>query len=132
MNLTLYMSKNYNVENYNKPSFIKIAVIDLDIADNYPDNFVCLLPKRLFVASQVQSIFQKKFGKNSSKILKCLLEQTLTTTDDPDYKKELKSRLKIINPKSKSIIKCYRANIIYPAPITICLLIIPSRPVITA
>lgn len=106
MRLSLHMAKNYTVKNYNKPSFISLAVVDLDISDIFPANFVCTLPKRLMVASQNQPMFQKKFGKKSLQILNTLLEKALETTEDPDFKKELESRLKLINPNSKILVNC--------------------------
>ena len=106
MRLSLHMAKNYTVKNYNKPSFISLAVVDLDISDIFPANFVCTLPKRLMVTSQNQPMFQKKFGEKSHQILINLLEKALETTDDPDFKKELESRLKLINPKSKNLVIC--------------------------
>jgi hypothetical protein len=100
------MTKNYNVENCNKPSDIGIAVVDLDLSDIFPANFVCTLPKRLMVTSQNQSEFQKKFGEKSYQILINLLEKALETTDDPNFKEELEVRLKLINPKSKNLVIC--------------------------
>lgn len=106
MRLSLHITKNYNVENYNKPSDLSVAVVDLDLSNIFPANFVCTLPKRLMATSQNQSMFQKKFGKKSHQILINLLEKALETTDDSDFKKELESRLKLINPNSKNLVAC--------------------------
>ena len=106
MNLALHMSKNYNVKDYLKSSYIRIAVIDLDISNEYPSNFVCILPKTINPNAKLKNKFQKKYGSDSEKIIRKLLNQALKTTDDQDIKKELLERLKILNPKPKNMIKC--------------------------
>ena len=106
MNLALHMSKNYNVKDYLKSSYIRIAVIDLDISKEYPSNFVCILPKTINPNAKLQNKFQKRYGAESEKIIRKLLNQALRTTDDQDIKKELLNRLKILKPKPKNMIKC--------------------------
>lgn len=106
MNLTLHVSKNYNVKDYLKSSHIRIAVIDLDISNKYPSNFVCILPKTINPNAKLKNKFQKKYGSDSEKIIRKLLNQALKTNDDQDIKKELLERLNILNPKPKNIIKC--------------------------
>ena len=110
MNLALHMSKNYNVKDYLKSSYIRIAVIDLDISNEYPSNFVCILPKTINPNAKIQNKFQKLYGSNSEKIIRTLLNQALKTIDDQDIKKELLERLKILNPKPKNMIKCRKCG----------------------
>jgi formylmethanofuran dehydrogenase subunit E len=106
LNLSLHLSKNYNVKDYLKSTHIRIAVIDLDISKKYPANFVCLLPRKIYSNAKTLNNFQKKYGIQSQHIIRKLLDQALTTEDDQDIKKELLERLKILNPKPKNMVKC--------------------------
>ena len=106
MNLKLHITKNYNIKNYIKPSRIRIAVIDTDISKEYPANFVCMLPRTLNPNSKIPNKFQKKYGNQSQKLVKKLIEQALETVEDQDIKKELLARLKILNPKPKNLAIC--------------------------
>ena len=106
MNLILHITKNYNIKDYRKPSHIRVAVMDLDISKQYPANFVCMLPRTLNPNSKIPNKFQKKYGNQSQKLVKKLIEQALETVEDQDIKKELLARLKILNPKPKNTVKC--------------------------
>ena len=105
MKLSLHITKNYNIKDHLKPSHIRIAVLDQDISDKYPTNYVCILPRRLNPTAKNPNKFQKKFKDQSKKIMKKLLNQALKT-DDPDIKKEIRKRLQILNPKPKNLAKC--------------------------
>ena len=106
MKLSLHITKNYNVKDYLKPAYIRIAVIDTDIPKEYPANFVCILPRSLNPNAKTPSKFQEKYGSKSKEIIKQLLDQELQATEDQDIKKELLERLKILNPKPKNTVKC--------------------------
>jgi len=106
LNLKLHITKNYNIKDYNKPGYIRIAVIDTDISKEYPANFVCMLPKTFNPNAKIQNKFQEKYGNQSKEIIKKLLDHALKTADDQDLKKELLKRLKILNPKPKNMVKC--------------------------
>ena len=106
MKLKLLITKNYNAKDYLKHSYIRIAVIDNDKSKKYPANFVCMLPRKINPNAKIQNKFQEKYGNQSQKIIKKLLDQALKTTDDQDIKKELLERLKILNPKPKNMVKC--------------------------
>ena len=106
MNLSLHIEKNYNIKDYLKSSHIRLAVIDLDKSKEYPANFVCILPRTNNPNAKTQNKFQEKYGSQSQKIIKKLLEQALKSTNDQDIKKELIARLKLLNPKPKNMVKC--------------------------
>jgi len=106
VNLTLHISKTFNVNDHYKHNYIKIAVVDLDVSDHYPTNFVCLLPKRLAHSGKYESRFQKQFGEKSQEILNLLLIRALKTVGDLDFIRELKKMLKISNPKPKKLVQC--------------------------
>ncbi len=106
MKLSLYFTKNYNVRDYLKPSHIRIAVIDNDISKKYPTNFVCMLPKTINPNAKNPNKFQIMFKDKSKDLTKKLLNQALENTDDQDIKKELLTRLELLNPKPKNTVKC--------------------------
>ena len=85
-----------------------MAVLDLDISNKYPSNFVCILPKDL--SSNSKSLFQTKFKEQSSDIAKQLLTKALAKEEDKEIKKEILTRLNILNPKPKNMVKCLRCG----------------------
>jgi len=106
MKLALHITKNYNIKDYIKPAYIRIAVIDKNISKEYPANFVCILPKTINLNAKTPNKFQEKYGTQSKEIIKKLIDHALKTADDQDIKKELLKRLKILNPKPKNMVKC--------------------------
>lgn len=106
MRLSLHLSKNYNIKDPYKHTFINIAVVDLDVSDKYPANFVCLLPKKLMPNNKYESKFQKKFGDKSQQILNSLLEQAIKTAGDVEFIVELENRLRINNSGVKNLVSC--------------------------
>ncbi len=106
MNLSLYITKNYNLRDYQKPAHIRFAVIDNDISKQYPANFVCILPRKINPKAKNPTKFQIMFKDQSKDLTKKLLNQALENTDDQELKKELLARLKILNPKPKNLAKC--------------------------
>lgn len=106
MNLKLRISKNTDLRDYQTSNYLRFAVTDLDISKEYPANFVTILPKYVYPKAKVQSNFVKIFEDQSRKIAKKLLKQALRNTDDQEIKKEIKERLKLLQPKPKNIVKC--------------------------
>jgi hypothetical protein len=106
MKLSLHITKNYNVKDYTKPGYIRIAVIDKDISKQYPSNYVCILPRTINPNARIPNKFQKKYGDKSPELMKKLIKQALDIVEDQDIKKELLARLKILNPKPKNLAKC--------------------------
>ena len=109
------MTKNINVRDYQKPSHIKMAVINTDISNHYPANFVCILPKINNPNAKTPNKFQEKYGNQSQEIIKKLLNQALKKTEDQDIKKELLARIKLLNPKPKNMVKCNMCGIEFKA-----------------
>ena len=106
MRLALYITKNLNIKDYTKPAHIKIAVIDKDISNNYPSNFVCILPRTFNPNNKNPSQFQQKYGNQSKQLIEELLKKALQTQEDQDIKKEIYIRLKRLKPKPKNLTKC--------------------------
>ncbi len=87
----------------------RFAVVDLDRANTYPMNFVCLLPVNLNAIKSENSKFSEIFGKNNVEIAKKLLTETLEKEDDDELKREVERRLKLLEPNTtykKMCISC--------------------------
>ena len=85
------------------------TVVDLDKADTYPMNFICKLPLRPNENARSESAFTKTFGAISTQLAKQLLKNALKKEEDPKVAKEIKRRLKLLEPKpfvEKKCIKC--------------------------
>ncbi len=78
------------------------SVVDLDVSRNFPDNFVCILPKSLSKGSKVTTKFLEFFGDNSVQLATKLLTKALREEDDPEIKREIEKRLKALKPKPES------------------------------
>ncbi|KON32927.1 MAG: hypothetical protein AC479_06240 [miscellaneous Crenarchaeota group-6 archaeon AD8-1] len=115
MNLRLYANKSnfgerHYIETRNKPIQIRLAVIDLDISDKYPTNFVCVLPRNFNSKTTNQNHFQSRFKEGSRELAIQLLEKALKKEKDPDIIMEIKERLKLLKSKPKEIGKCALCN----------------------
>jgi hypothetical protein len=114
MKLKLQISKNFSNDGYYsggypkvKSNKIRFAVIDLDISNKYPLNFVCLLPRYITLKNtKNKNKFQLIFKNDSKKIATQLLQNRLKKEKDEDLIREIKDRLKMLNPKPKLITKC--------------------------
>ena len=74
------------------------AVVDLDKATEYPENFVCILPK-LTPNNKDKNAFRSTFGDQSVPLAKNLLTKALRTEHEPAIKAEIEQRLKALKPK---------------------------------
>jgi hypothetical protein len=75
------------------------SVVDFDKAENYPMNFVCLLPKNLQTESNPNRTFLKIFGKESNRVAVELLTKALKSESDVGVRGEIEKRLKALQPK---------------------------------
>jgi len=104
MNLQLYITqketKDYLIAQR------RFTVVDLDQSENYPLNFVCMLPLNLKEGTRSSSIFEGLFGKESVNVAKKLLEKALQSHSDLETKKAIQYRLKLLAPKPKNMVKC--------------------------
>jgi hypothetical protein len=83
---------------------VVFSVIDLDKAENYPRNFVCILPKDLKGKSKSSRNFVKIFGEDSTKIAVQLLKKSAKNEDSSEIQYEIGMRLKALRPKQMT--KC--------------------------
>ena len=104
MKLRLRITKK-ETKDHSKVQY-KFAVIDRDKAKSYPENFVCMLPKSIKLKSKPVNIFEKVFGKDSIEIAKDLLKKALRLRPDSETKREIRERLKNLEPKPKNLAKC--------------------------
>jgi predicted Zn-ribbon and HTH transcriptional regulator len=106
MNLRLYASKREDVSDYSQGHYIRFSIVDLDISQNYPANFVCMLPKHMGTNGKSSNVFSTRFGSNSVELAKRLLKEALKTEDDSEVKAEIENRLQLLEPKPPVLAKC--------------------------
>ena len=106
MNLRLHASKKEDAKDYSQRGYIRFAVIDLDKSENYPANYVCMLPFQPSINGKGQNIFSELFGKDGLELAKRLLNEALKTESDSEIKAKIEERLKLLEPKSPVQVKC--------------------------
>ena len=104
MNLKLRITQK-ETKDYIKPQHT-FAVIDLDVSDQYPHNFVCILPKTIQLKSKPMNIFEKIFKDESINIATSLLKNALKARPDTDTANSIRERLKRLEPKKVNQHKC--------------------------
>jgi hypothetical protein len=80
-------------------SDVQLVVVDLAKSDQYPINFVCVLPRYFRLLEKRSSQFAKTFGPKSLALAKRLLVEADKKEDDPQIKKVINKRLKDIDSK---------------------------------
>jgi len=106
MRVGLHLSRLDHVEDYSVGRRFRFAVVDLDTGKEYPLNFVCMLPIQLKPTGKGFNVFVKVFGDKSLEQARALLTGALETEDDSEVKAEITKRLKLLDPKLISILKC--------------------------
>ncbi len=79
----------------------RFAVLDLDKAEAYPRNYVCILPIKLIAGAKTETIFVKTFGEKSHELAQKLLQEALKQESSYAVKREIERRLKLLEPKPK-------------------------------
>ena len=96
----------------------RFAVVDLDKAKGYPLNFVCMLPTKISTDGKSQSACVQVFGDKSAEQAKALLTGALETEGDFEVKAEIERRLKLLEPKPISQVKCsFCGKLFQPRPV---------------
>jgi hypothetical protein len=85
---------------------LRFAVVDLNTSENYPSNFVSMLPMRIDSDGKIQSTFTKFFGTKSLETARKLLAEALKKEDDSEIKAEIERRLNLLEPNPAIQIKC--------------------------
>jgi len=96
----LYIMKMKRMKGYSLRKSIRIAVIDGDIEQAYPANFLCILPQHVSTTAEESSVFAKIFGEKRIELAKKLLAEAIETEGDSETKTEMRERLKLLQPKS--------------------------------
>jgi hypothetical protein len=100
LRVRLHILKRDNAAEYPSGKRFGFAVIDLDKAEEYPANFVCMLPLRLGSRKNDPSIFLRVFGDESLSLARKLLGDALEEEDDPNVRAEIERRLLLLDPPS--------------------------------
>jgi hypothetical protein len=85
---------------------LRFAVVDLKKSEDYPSNFVSMLPMRIDSAGKIPSTFTKFFGNKSLETAIRLLTEALKKEDDSEIKAEIERRLNLLEPNPTIQIKC--------------------------
>ena len=101
--ITKKETKHFNTITKTKHLFV---VIDLDRSKQYPQNFVCVLPKNIKVKAKPSSVFRRVFGNDSVEIAKQLLKKALRSRPDSETTKAIRERLKLLDPQQHNKTKC--------------------------
>lgn len=97
----------YDAREGNSRWTYRFAVVDNNKSKNYPANFVCMLPIKLYQGkANYGSVFGTLFGDKSLDFAIGLLSDALKTEDDAEIKAEIEKRLKLIIPKQVNSVKC--------------------------
>ena len=112
MKLELSTSVKWTTRASEDKEEISFTVVDLDKAETYPGNFVCLLPKRL-EAGRNDSKFHEIYGKSSQQIATKLLTKALRRERSPQVKNEIEKRLKAIKQKPSLKANCIDCGCIF-------------------
>ena len=85
----------------------KLAVVDYSRSKSFPANFVCMLPAKVdLVKGKSTNAFGRLFGDKSVDFAKELLNKALKSESEAEVKNEIERRLKLIDSKQVSLIKC--------------------------
>jgi hypothetical protein len=85
---------------------LRFAVVDLHTSEDYPSNFVSMLPMRIGSDGKMPNTFTKFFGNKSLETARRLLTEALKTEDDSEIKAEIARRLNLLEPNPVIHIKC--------------------------
>ena len=101
LKLSLSIFKQKELNDYLGKNRIRFAVVDLDRSNEYPVNFVCILPKQIKENGGYHTKFESKFGDESLDLAKRLLKHSLRAENDWEVKQEIIERLKLLKQKPK-------------------------------
>ena len=99
MKLRLSIFKREELGGWSRRNYIRFVVVDLDRSEDYPANFVCILPKNIRLNSMYHTQFERNFGDNSLEFARKLLTRSLRVERDKEVKEEIRERLDLLKPK---------------------------------
>jgi len=107
MNLQLLITKKEN-SYYSTRTKAKhlFAVIDLDKSEQYPRNFVSVLPMHINAIVKPSNVFERLFGNESLKIANRLLNEALKSRPDSEATEAIRKRIKLLAPQLDDKAQC--------------------------
>lgn len=84
----------------------RFAVIDLDKSKQYPQNFVCILPKTIKAKPRPANNFERIFGNKGKELAIQLLQKTLRSRPDVNTRNAIRKRLKQLTEQPAIKGKC--------------------------
>jgi hypothetical protein len=85
----------------------RFAVLDYSKAQEYPLNFVCMLPIKIeSIKGKSLNNFGTLFGEKSEDFAIQLLEKALLSEKDVEVRVEIEKRLKLLNPQLSGNDEC--------------------------
>jgi hypothetical protein len=115
MKLCLQITERDSGKDYSFDRRFSFTVVDLDKAEVYPLNFVCMLPMNLSAGCETESAFLKVFGDKRVEVAKKLLFEALEQEQDSKVKGEIERRLKLLEPKSEVEKRCLACGKLFQA-----------------
>jgi hypothetical protein len=106
MKLELIVSKKFVSRRSGSEQEIVFSVVDFDRADQYPLNFVCLLPRHLDKGKNASNRFPQIYGEKGKQIAVELLTAALDRETDVDVRNEIEKRLRALQPKQQTKAAC--------------------------
>ena len=106
MNIKLQIFKMKEVSGTSLAQRYRCAVVNLDRPEEYPSNFVCMMPAQIGSDGNKRSVFVKLFGDKSVELASQLLADALETETDNETKAEIERRLKLINSPGTNQVEC--------------------------
>ena len=107
MNLQLLITKKEHAH-YNNRTKTKhlFAVIDLDESEQYPQNFVSVLPLHIRAIVKPSNVFEGLFGNKSLEIANQLLHRALESRPDSETAKAIRERIELLATQENNEAKC--------------------------
>jgi len=115
LRLLLQSSERWGGKGSSSGKCFSFAVVDLDKNEEYPLNFVCMLPLQLSLDRKGGSAFVKAFGDQSFAVAKQLLLESLDRETNAEVKTEIERRLKLLEPKPDFEKRCLICGKIFQA-----------------
>ena len=106
MDFELRIFKRDYINRHPAWTHLRFAVVDLNKSEDYPENFVSMLPMRINSDGKMPSAFTKFFGNKSLETARRLLTEALKTEDDSEIKAEIARRLNLLESNPVIQIKC--------------------------
>jgi hypothetical protein len=101
----------------NSRTDFRFAVVDHSKSNNYPANFVCMLPLKIEVpAAKTTNVFGNVFGDKSTDFAIQLLNKALISESDKEIKLEIARRLTLLEPKQTMVLTCSECKKRFQAP----------------